>query len=68
MKVYRVWADVEEIDEEAGSYVCCECPQSLKEFATEKEAVAFAVSLSDANWDGPIEEEETKLNQRKTNE
>jgi len=57
MKVYRVWAEVEEIDEEAGSYVCCETPQSIKEFATEDEAVAFAISLRASHWDGPVVEE-----------
>lgn len=58
MKYYKVWVDVEEIDEDAGSYICCECPQSLREFATEKEAIAFANQLNDAHWDGGIDKED----------
>lgn len=55
MKTYKVWVEIEEIDEEADSYVCMECPQSLKEFATVNEAVAFANDLHDSHWDGPLE-------------
>jgi len=58
MKTYKVWVEIEEIDEEADSYVCMECPQSLREFATEKEAIAFANQLNDAHWDGGLENKE----------
>ena len=54
MKYYKIWIDVEEIDEDADSYESCECPQSLREFRTEKEAVAFCIDLVDRHWDGGI--------------
>jgi len=55
MKVYKVWVDVEEIDEEADRKAKLRWLRNVREFATEEEAVAFAIRLADAHWDGPLE-------------
>jgi len=45
MKKYNVWSEVECIDEDAGTYDDMECPRSITEFNTLKEAVAFQEML-----------------------
>lgn len=38
---YKVWMEIEEIDEDSGHYESLECPVSLREFDTLEEAVEF---------------------------
>ncbi len=49
-KKYRVWAEVEEIDADEYYATDGKWCRRIKEFATEKEAVAFIVGLRPAAW------------------
>jgi hypothetical protein len=52
---YKVWVEIEKIDEATDTYEDCELPQGLREFRTEEEAIAFCTRLSDTYWDGGID-------------
>lgn len=48
---YKVWMEIEEIDDDKGHYESLECPVSLREFRTLDEAVKFQGDMSEAHWE-----------------
>lgn len=54
MKTYKVWIEIEEIDEENDSYLNKGEPMSIGEFASLEEAEMFQRTLYEESLNNPI--------------
>ena len=62
MRYYKVWVEIEEIDEENDSYLNVGEPSSIANFATFDEANMFVLTLYREAQKNPVGIPESKIN------
>ena len=62
MRYYKVWVEIEEIDEENDSYLNVGEPSPIANFATFDEANMFALTLYRESQDNPVGIPDSKIN------
>ena len=63
--IYKIWMEIEEIDDDKGHYESLDCPVSLRAFDTLEEAVKFQEEMSSAHYQiiPQVGEEEARINE-----